>query len=128
MKKLLASLLALMLIIACAAPALAAEGAEPDWTGYDELIAKIKASTDFVEREALMHQAEDMLMDTGCIVPIYYYNDVYMQKPGVEGVYSNAYGTKYFMHVRARQAGSRAEQLRGRRVPGGQLLRRPVHL
>ena len=97
MKKLLASLLALMLIIACAVPALAAEGAEPDWTGYDELIAKIKASTDFVEREALMHQAEDMLMDTGCIVPIYYYNDVYMQKPGVEGVYSNAYGTKYFM-------------------------------
>ena len=99
MKKLLASLLALMLIIACAVPALAAEGAEPDWTGYDELIAKIKASTDFVEREALMHQAEDMLMDTGCIVPIYYYNDVYMQKPGVEGVYSNAYGTKYFMHA-----------------------------
>ena len=99
MKKLLASLLALMLIIACAAPALAAEGAEPDWTGYDELIAKIKASTDFVEREALMHQAEDMLMDTGCIVPIYYYNDVYMQKPSVEGVYSNAYGTKYFMHA-----------------------------
>ena len=99
MKKLLASLLALMLIIACAVPALAAEGAEPDWTGYDELIAKIKASTDFVEREALMHQAEDMLMDTGCIVPIYYYNDVYMQKPGVEGVYSNAYGTKYFMYA-----------------------------
>ena len=33
MKKLLASLLALMLIIACAVPALAAEGAEPDWTG-----------------------------------------------------------------------------------------------
>ena len=99
MKKLLASLLALMLIIACAVPALAAEGAEPDWTGYDELIAKIKASTDFVEREALMHQAEDMLMDTGCIVPIYYYNDVYMQKPSVEGVYSNAYGTKYFMHA-----------------------------
>ena len=99
MKKLLASLLALMLIIACAAPALAAEGAEPDWTGYDELIAKIKASTDFVEREALMHQAEDMLMDTGCIVPIYYYNDVYMQKPTVDGIYSNAYGTKYFMYA-----------------------------
>ena len=99
MKKLLASLLALMLIIACAAPALAAEGSEPDWIGYDELIAKIKASTDFVEREALMHQAEDMLMDTGCIVPIYYYNDVYMQKPTVDGIYSNAYGTKYFMYA-----------------------------
>ncbi len=99
MKKLLASLLALMLIIACAVPALAAEGAEPDWTGYDELIAQIKSSTDFVEREALMHQAEDMLMDTGCIVPIYYYNDVYMQKPSVDGIYSNVYGTKYFMHA-----------------------------
>ena len=62
MKKLLAALLAMMMLVACAMPALADEGSEPDWAAYDELIAQIKASTDFVEREALMHQAEDMLM------------------------------------------------------------------
>lgn len=70
----------------------------PDWKPYDELIAKIKSSTDFVEREALMHQAEDMLMETGCIVPIYFYNDIFMQKSDVTNIYSNVYGTKYFYY------------------------------
>ena len=48
----------------------------PEWAAYDELIAKIKASTDTVEREGLLHQAEDMLMSTSAVVPIYYYNDI----------------------------------------------------
>ena len=99
MKKLLAALLAMMLIVACAAPAMADEGSEPDWSEYDALIAQIKSTTDFAEREALMHQAEDMLMATGCIVPIYYYNDIYMKKSTLEGMYSNAFGTKFFMYA-----------------------------
>jgi len=68
----------------------------PEWAAYDELIAKIKASTDTVEREGLLHQAEDMLMSTSAVVPIYYYNDIYMQKADVTGVYSNVFGFKYF--------------------------------
>ena len=99
MKKLLAALLAMMLIVVCAAPAMADEGSEPDWSEYDALIAQIKSTTDFAEREALMHQAEDMLMATGCIVPIYYYNDIYMKKSTLEGMYSNAFGTKFFMYA-----------------------------
>ena len=99
MKKLLAALLAMMLIVACAVPAMADEGSEPDWSEYDALIAQIKSTTDFTEREALMHQAEDILMSTGCIVPIYYYNDIYMKKPTLEGMYSNAFGTKFFMYA-----------------------------
>lgn len=71
--------------------------AAPEWQGYNDLIAEIKNATDTVEREALMHQAEDMLMETGAIVPIYYYNDIYLQKEAVTGIYSNAYGFKYFM-------------------------------
>ena len=99
MKKLLAALLAMMMILACVVSAMADEGSEPDWTEYDALIAEIKSTTDFAEREAKMHQAEDILMDTGAIVPIYYYNDLYMQKPEVEGIYSNAYATKFFMYA-----------------------------
>ncbi|MGN0802940.1 MAG: ABC transporter substrate-binding protein [Candidatus Faecivicinus sp.] len=99
MKKLLAALLAMMLIVVCAAPAMADEGSEPDWSEYDALIAQIKSTTDFTEREALMHQAEDILMSTGCIVPIYYYNDIYMKKSTLEGMYSNAFGTKFFMYA-----------------------------
>lgn len=71
--------------------------AAPDWQAYNDLIAQIKVTTDTAEREALMHQAEDILMETGAIVPIYYYNDIYLQKEAVTGIYSNNYGFKYFM-------------------------------
>lgn len=77
------------------------EGSTPDWTEYDALITEIKTTTDLVKREALMHQAEDMLMETGAIMPIYYYNDIYMQKSTVSNIYSNLYGFKYFMFAEA---------------------------
>ena len=98
MKKLLALLLAAMMVLGCVS-ALADEGSEPDWTEYNSLIAEIKATTDFAKRAEMMHQAEDLLMDTGAIVPIYYYNDVYMAKDGLTGFYSNPYGTKFFMYA-----------------------------
>ena len=98
MKKLIALLMAAMMILGSCA-ALADAGSEPDWTKYNEMIATIKATTDFAERAKLMHEAEDMLMDTGAIVPIYYYNDVYMAREGLTGFYSNPYGTKFFMYA-----------------------------
>ena len=99
MKKLLAALLAMMMLLACVATAMADEGSEPDWTAYDTLISEIKAETDFTAREAKMHEAEDILMSTGCIVPIYYYNDLYMQKPDVDGIYANLFGFKFFQYA-----------------------------
>ena len=71
-----------------------------DWAQYDELIAKIKSETDYAERTKLMHEAEDILMSNYCVIPLYYYNDIYMQKPYVEGVYSNAFATKFFMYAK----------------------------
>ena len=65
---------------------------------YDVLIAKIKSCTDAEKRYAMMHMAEDMLMDTGCIVPIYYYTDLYMIDSSVKGFFSNPLGYKYFMN------------------------------
>ena len=67
------------------------------WSAYDELIAQIKSETDFTRRTELMHQAEDILMATNCVIPIYYYNDIYMQKDYVDGIYSNPFATKFFM-------------------------------
>ena len=99
MKKLLAILLAAMMLLACAVPAMADEGSEPDWTEYDALIADIKSETDFEAREAKMHQAEDMLMATYAVIPIYHYNDLYMQRSTVSGVYSNLFGFKYFQYA-----------------------------
>lgn len=72
-----------------------------DWAAYDALIAEVKSTTDYAEREAKMHEAEDILMETGAICPIYYYNDIYMQKSSVTNIYSNLYGFKYFMFAEA---------------------------
>lgn len=96
MKKLFAILLALLLVVC---PALAEDSAEADWSVYDALVDSIKAENDPAAREALMHEAEAMLMDTGAVVPITYYTDPYMMKTGVEGVYSTIEGFKYFMYA-----------------------------
>lgn len=66
---------------------------------YDVLIEKIKTCTNKDNRYAMMHIAEDMLMDTGCIVPLYYYTDLYMISSDVKGFYSNPLGYKYFMNT-----------------------------
>ena len=71
--------------------------APQNWTEYDNLIAQIKSETDLTARVAEMHKAEDMLMETYALVPLYYYNDPYMQKSNVTGVYTNPSGYKYFM-------------------------------
>ena len=70
--------------------------AAPDWTEYTDLIAQIKAETDMEKRVALMHEAEDILMGTAAVIPIYYYNDIFLQKADVEGIYSNLFGFKFF--------------------------------
>lgn len=72
------------------------EGSAPEWKSYDEKIAQIRKETDLAKREALMHEAEDQLMDTWAVVPLYYYNDVYLQKTDVENIYANLFGFKYF--------------------------------
>ena len=64
----------------------------------DVLIGKIKTCTDKTNRYAMMHIAEDMLMSTGCITPIYYYTDLYMLSKSVDGFFSNPLGYKYFMY------------------------------
>ena len=63
---------------------------------YDVLIPTIKACTDNETRYALMHIAEDMLMSTGAIVPLYFYTDIYMVDDSVEGFFANPLGYKYF--------------------------------
>ena len=65
---------------------------------YDVLISAIKSCSDTNIRYELMHIAEDMLMDTGCIIPLYFYTDIYMISKNVEGFYSNPLGYKYFMN------------------------------
>ena len=72
---------------------------------YDVLISTIKSCTDNTKRYEMMHLAEDMLMETGCIVPLYYYTDLYMIDDSVEGFFSNPLGYKYFMYTTVNGSG-----------------------
>ena len=65
---------------------------------YDVLMSQIKSCTDNTLRYKLMHKAEDLLMSTGCLTPIYYYTDLYMLDSSVKGFFSNPLGYKYFMY------------------------------
>ena len=66
---------------------------------YDVIIGLIKTCTDTATRYELMHRAEDLLMSTGCIVPLYFYTDLYMIDSSVQGFFSNPLGYKYFMYT-----------------------------
>ena len=66
---------------------------------FDVLIAEIKACSDTETRYEMMHYAEDILMSTGCIVPIYFYTDPYVLSESVEGFFCNPLGYKYFMYT-----------------------------
>jgi len=68
---------------------------------YDKLIADTKASKDPVERFKLMHEAETILMSTGAICPVYYYTDIFMNSPKLQGAFSSPLGYKYFMYATA---------------------------
>ena len=65
---------------------------------YDVLISAIKNCTDETDRYAMMHDAEDLLMSTGCVTPIYFYTDLFMLDDSVQGFFSNPLGYKYFMY------------------------------
>ena len=66
---------------------------------YDPLISLVKTTTDPATRYALMHKAEDLLMSTGAICPLYYYTDPYMISKTVDGFFANPLGYKYFMYT-----------------------------
>jgi len=72
---------------------------------YDVLISTVKSCTDNETRYELMHIAEDMLMDTGCIVPLYFYTDLYMVDDSVEGFFSIPLGYKFFSNTTVNGSG-----------------------
>ncbi len=84
-----------------------ANPAAPDWAAYDALVNDVYVDLDSADREAKLHEAEDMLMATGAVVPIYYYNDLFLKNTAWEGDFANIFGTKYFMY--AKKDGAAAE-------------------
>ncbi|MDD4388247.1 MAG: peptide ABC transporter substrate-binding protein [Bacilli bacterium] len=65
---------------------------------YDAIIGQVKTSTNPETRFNLMHQAEDLLMETGAICPVYFYTDLYMINPKLKGFFASPLGYKFFMY------------------------------
>lgn len=65
---------------------------------FDVIIPLIKSCADLEVRNELMHIAEDILMSTGAINPLYFYTDTYMLSDKVEGFFANPLGYKFFMY------------------------------
>ena len=40
-----------------------------------------------------------VLMETGCLTPLYFYTDTFMIDDSVEGFFCNPLGYKYFMYT-----------------------------
>ena len=71
-----------------------------DWSGYDRLIGEAAAETDPVRRAFLLHQAEDMMMDTGAIVPLYNRSKYCLKKSGISGVFYGRTGVLDFSGIK----------------------------
>lgn len=70
------------------------------WAEYDALIDEIRTCTDTAKRAELMHQAEDMLMETGALMPLFFNADIYLQKDYLTNVYATPFGYEYFMFAK----------------------------
>ena len=66
---------------------------------YDALIANIKKESDSEKRFTMMHNAETLLMSTGCITPLYFYTDAFLKKSDMKGFFSSPLGYKFFYGV-----------------------------
>lgn len=66
---------------------------------YDQLIADIKAETNEEARWELMYEAEKLLAEEMPIVPLRYYNQVFIQQEGVSGVLRHPVGYADFKHA-----------------------------
>ena len=64
---------------------------------FDELVKAAKATSDQKLRMENMHKAEDILIGEDAVVaPLYFYNNSYMAKPNINGIYYTPLGYFFF--------------------------------
>ena len=63
---------------------------------FDKLIDIINKESDQTKRFKLMHRAEDMIMQTGALTPLYYYTNPYLLNKKVKGFYVTPLGFSHF--------------------------------
>lgn len=70
---------------------------------YDALVSEALMTADPAKRMAIMHQAEELLIDEdAAIAPLFYYNQPYLLSDRVQGMYYTPLGYFFFMHCTKR--------------------------
>lgn len=70
--------------------------AKIDWSFYDNKMQEIKTCSDFEKRVSLMHEAEDFLMDSGLVIPIYNPTRQYLAKEELKNYYTCVVGDGHY--------------------------------
>lgn len=65
---------------------------------YDVICELARTCTDTETHYELLHRAEDLLMSTGTVLPLFYYTDSYLLDDAVQGFYANPLGCKFFKY------------------------------
>ena len=66
---------------------------------YNALIKQIRNEGDVAKREALMHQAEAMILDQALVIPIYYTTEPYVASPDLHDYFITNMGLIDFSHA-----------------------------
>ncbi|WP_432663155.1 peptide ABC transporter substrate-binding protein [Wukongibacter baidiensis] len=71
---------------------------DPQWKNeeYDKLIYAAKKESDPKKAAEMMHKAEDLMMEDGIVMPIYYYTHPYMMKSYVKDYFRTPLGHIFF--------------------------------
>lgn len=101
LKKLIVLAIVLLLMSGCTTKSDSFDNVERfDWTIYDNLIDEATEELDPEKRVRMFHEAEDILMNTGAILPIVRRCGYYLQKLDVEGIYNTSLNVINFMYAR----------------------------
>lgn len=78
-----------------------------NWTGwrdteYDALLAQAAAEQDLEARAALLSRAEQRMLDSAPVVPLYYYVSSYLVSPAVQGWHANVLDQHPFTNLSLR--------------------------
>ncbi len=66
---------------------------------FDSLVNKARNSVNVADHYKYLHEAEHVLLQDAAMAPIAYYNDFWMQKPNLKGVWHSPYGYWYLMNA-----------------------------
>ena len=65
---------------------------------FDKLVDNARKTTDAKEHFDFLHQAEQEILDQAGCAPVAYYNDMWMQRSNLKGVWHTPYGYYFYMH------------------------------